>query len=325
MLRFMLWGPLCVLCAAGKAFSRITNQARSRAMSKGAGPLKPLVAACQLTSTPDKEGNWVACSQLVREAAQRGAGIVFLPEAFDYIGRSTEETLSLAEPLEGETVQRYARLASECAVWLSLGGFHERGSDWESTGRIYNCHLLLDPKGAIVAAYRKTHLFDVELEGRVSLQESAFTNPGPEIVPPVSTPAGKVGLAVCYDLRFPEMSLALAQAGAELLTYPSAFTVPTGCAHWEVLLRARAIETQSYVVAAAQTGKHHQRRSSYGHTMVVDPWGSIVAQCGEGPGLCYAEIDLAYLRRVRQEMPVWDHRRTDLYGQVAAAQGLGAP
>uniref|UniRef100_A0A8D2J3T0 Nitrilase 1 n=1 Tax=Varanus komodoensis TaxID=61221 RepID=A0A8D2J3T0_VARKO len=179
--------------------------------------------------------------------------------------------------------------------------------------------------GAIVAAYRKTHLFDVELEGRVSLQESAFTNPGPEIVPPVSTPAGKVGLAVCYDLRFPEMSLALAQAGAELLTYPSAFTVPTGCAHWEVLLRARAIETQSYVVAAAQTGKHHQRRSSYGHTMVVDPWGSIVAQCGEGPGLCYAEIDLAYLRRVRQEMPVWDHRRTDLYGQVAAAQGLGAP
>ncbi|XP_066466381.1 deaminated glutathione amidase isoform X2 [Tiliqua scincoides] len=283
-------------------------------------PLKPLIAVGQVTSTPDKEHNFACCSRLVREATQRGACIIFLPEAFDYVGSSTEETLGLSETLDGDTVQRYSSLARECGVWLSLGGFHERGGDWERTRRIYNTHLLLDSEGSLAGAYRKTHLFNVELKGRVSLQETAYTNPGPAVVPPVSTPAGKVGLAICYDLRFPEMSLALAQAGAEVLTYPSAFTVATGSAHWEVLLRARAIETQCYVVAAAQTGKHHDRRTSYGHTMVVDPWGSVIAQCQEGPGLCFAEVDLAYLRRIRQEMPVFNHRRPDLYGRVAAPQ-----
>ncbi|KAF1410948.1 Deaminated glutathione amidase, partial [Spheniscus mendiculus] len=214
-------------------------------------------------------------------------------------------------------------LPRDCGVWLSLGGFHERGRDWPTTQRIYNCHALLDPAGHLVAAYRKTHLCDVELEGRVTMKESSFTNPGTEIVPPVSTPAGKLGLSICYDLRFPEISLALRRAGAEILTYPSAFTVPTGSAHWEVLLRARAIESQCYVVAAAQTGKNHERRTSYGHALVVDPWGAVVAQCREGPGLCYAEIDLDYLHRIRREIPVHGHRRPDLYGTVAAA-GLAA-
>uniref|UniRef100_A0A6J0UZ00 Deaminated glutathione amidase isoform X1 n=2 Tax=Pogona vitticeps TaxID=103695 RepID=A0A6J0UZ00_9SAUR len=293
---------------------------RVRGMSAGTGPPKPLIAVCQVTSTPDKERNWASCSQLVREAARRGACTVFLPEAFDFVGRNVEETLKLAETVDGDQIQRYASLARECRLWLSLGGFHERGSDWETTGRIYNAHLLLDPQGTLVAAYRKTHLFDVELEGRVSLKESAFTNPGPEIVPPVDTPAGKVGLGICYDLRFPEMSLTLAQEGAELLTYPSAFTVATGTAHWEVLLRARAIETQCYVVAAAQTGQHHERRASYGHAMVVDPWGTVIAQCQEGPGICYAEVDRAYLRRLREEMPVFAHRRPDLYGRVGGQQ-----
>ncbi|NXL88432.1 NIT1 amidase, partial [Alectura lathami] len=170
--------------------------------------------------------------------------------------------------------------------------------------------------GRMVAAYRKTHLCDVELEGRVAMRESSFTNPGTEIVPPVSTPAGKLGLSICYDLRFPEISLALRHAGAEILTYPSAFTFPTGSAHWEALLRARAIECQCYVVAAAQTGRNHESRVSYGHTLVADPWGTVVAQCGESPGLCYAEIDLEYLRRVRREIPVHSHRRPDLYGTV---------
>ncbi|XP_063172855.1 deaminated glutathione amidase isoform X2 [Candoia aspera] len=319
---------LKILCAAVKRFRGTQSQVpghRFSAMSSGAGGPKPLIAVCQVTSTSDREHNWASCSQLVREATRRDACVVFLPEAFDFIGSSTEETLSLAEPLEGDYLQRYISLARECGVWLSLGGFHERGRDWESTQRIYNCHLLLDPKGSVVAAYRKIHLFDVELEGKESLKESAFTNPGSEILPPVPTPAGKVGLAICYDLRFPEMSLALAQAGAEILTYPSAFTVTTGTAHWEVLLRARAVETQCYVVAAAQTGKHHERRTSFGHSMVVDPWGSIIAQCQEGPGLCFAEIDLAYLRRLRQEMPVFSHRQPRLYGHAAARWGLSCP
>ncbi|NWX17453.1 NIT1 amidase, partial [Aegotheles bennettii] len=276
----------------------------------GAAGLKPLVAVAQVTSTPDKERNAAACAGLVREAAARGALLVFLPEGFDFIGRDTAQTLSLAEGLHGDLMGRYAQLARDCGVWLSLGGLHERGQDWETTGRIYNCHALLDPAGHLVAAYRKTHLCDVELEGRVSMRESSFTNPGSELVPPITTPVGKLGLSICYDLRFPEVSLALRRAGAEILTYPSAFTV---------LLRARAIESQCYVVAAAQTGQNHERRTSYGHAMVVDPWGAVVAQCREGPGLCYAEIDLEYLHRVRREIPVLSHRRPDLYGTVGLA------
>ncbi|XP_064032243.1 deaminated glutathione amidase isoform X2 [Pogoniulus pusillus] len=265
---------------------------------EGAPRLRPLVAVCQVTSTPDKEQNFASCARLVQEAAQRGASLIFLPEGFDYIGEDTAQTLSLAEGLDGDIMTRYSQLARQCQVWLSLGGFHERGQDWAATGRIYNCHVLLDPHGRLVAAYRKTHLCDVELQGRVSLRESSFTNPGTQLLPPVDTPAGKLGLSVCYDLRFPEVSLALRRAGAQLLTYPSAFTFPTGSAHWEVLLRARAIETQCYVVAAAQTGQNHGKRTSFGHAMVVDPWGAVVAQCREGPGLCYAEIDLDYLQQL---------------------------
>ncbi|XP_075464060.1 deaminated glutathione amidase isoform X1 [Ascaphus truei] len=295
---------------------RVISGRRIRSMSAMPDVPKPLIAVCQMTSTSDKEKNVSTCSGLIREAASRRACMVFLPEAFDYIGSSTEETLSLSETLEGDTIRHYSSLARECRVWLSLGGFHERGPSWETDRRISNSHLILDHKGRIVSVYRKTHLFDVELKGRVSLKESNFTIPGAELVPPVSTPAGKVGLGVCYDLRFPEFSLALAQEGAELLTYPSAFTVTTGLAHWEVLLRARAIENQCYVVAAAQTGSHNERRASYGHAMVVDPWGLVVAQCQEGTGLCYAEINLPYLNNVRQEMPVQCHRRSDVYGKV---------
>lgn len=149
------------------------------------------------------------------------------------------------------------------------------------------------------------------------MRESSSTLPGPRLEPPVSTPAGKLGLAVCYDMRFPELSLALVQAGAEILTYPSAFGSVTGPAHWEVLLRARAIETQCYVVAAAQCGRHHENRMSYGHSMVVDPWGTVVAQCSEGPGLCLAHINLGYLRQLRQHLPVIQHRRPNLYSNLA--------
>ncbi|KAM8921521.1 deaminated glutathione amidase [Pelodytes ibericus] len=277
---------------------------------------RPLVAVCQMTSTSDKERNFSVCSGLIQEAVSRRACMVFLPEAFDYIGSSTEETLTLAETLEGDIIQRYTSIAKQYGVWLSLGGLHEQGPAWESDRRISNAHVILDDTGHVVSVYRKAHLFDVDLESGVSLKESKFTIPGAELIPPIQTPAGKVGLGICYDLRFPEMSQALSQAGAEILTYPSAFTVTTGMAHWEVLLRARAIENQCYVVAAAQTGSHNPKRSSFGHALVVDPWGTVVAQCQEGTGLCYAEIQLPYLSRVRRNMPVQSHRRTDLYGKI---------
>ncbi|TMS02410.1 Deaminated glutathione amidase [Larimichthys crocea] len=226
-------------------------------------------------------------------------------------GSSREETLSLSESLTGDTISQYTQLARKLEVWLSLGGFHERGHNWESDRRIYNSHIIINDKGDIVSVYRKSHLFDVELpEKGVSLKESAFTIPGPCLVSPVQTPIGKLGLGICYDLRFPELSLALQRHGAEILTYPSAFTVATGAAHWEVLLRARAIETQCFVLAAAQVGQHHEKRSSYGHALAVDPWGEVMGDCGaERPGMVLVEIDLEKVSSTRRNMPVQQHRR----------------
>ncbi|XP_071315144.1 deaminated glutathione amidase [Trachinotus anak] len=270
-----------------------------------------VAAVCQVTATPDKEANFSACKQLVEDATGQGACMVFLPEGFDYIGSSREETLSLSESLTGDTISRYTQLARKLQVWLSLGGFHERGHEWETDRRIYNSHIIINDKGEIVSVYRKSHLFDVELpEKGVSLKESAFTIPGPSLVSPVQTPIGKIGLGICYDLRFPELSLALQRHGAEILTYPSAFTVATGAAHWEVLLRARAIETQCFVVAAAQVGRHHEKRSSYGHALVVDPWGEVLGDCGgDNPGMVLVEINLGKVSSTRRNMPIQQHRR----------------
>ncbi|KAL0970133.1 hypothetical protein UPYG_G00237590 [Umbra pygmaea] len=271
----------------------------------------PVAAVCQVTATPDKDANFASCKRLVQAAKEGGASMVFLPEGFDYIGSSREETLDLSEDLAGDTISRYSQLAKNLGVWLSLGGFHERGHDWEKDRRIYNSHIIINEKGNIVSIYRKSHLFDVELPTRgVSLKESAFTIPGPSLVLPVQTPIGKVGLGVCYDLRFPELSLALVRQGAEILTYPSAFTVATGAAHWEVLLRARAIESQCFVFAAAQVGRHHEKRSSYGHALAVDPWGVVMGDCGgENTSMSLVEVDLEKLRVTRRNMPVRLHRR----------------
>ncbi|KAI2663009.1 Deaminated glutathione amidase [Labeo rohita] len=251
----------------------------------------PVAAVCQMTATPDKEANFSSCRRLVEQAKEGGACMVFLPEGFDYIGSNREETLELSESLDGDVISRYSHLARKLDMWLSLGGFHERGE--------------------MVSVYRKTHLFDVELTSKgVSLKESAFTIPGPRLVPPVQTPIGKVGLGVCYDLRFPELSSALQRHGAEILTYPSAFTVATGTAHWEVLLRVRAIETQCFVLAAAQVGAHHAKRTSYGHALAVDPWGEVIGDCGGSDvGLTLVQIDLQRLQDVRRDMPVQQHRR----------------
>ncbi|XP_034470916.1 deaminated glutathione amidase isoform X1 [Hippoglossus hippoglossus] len=290
-------------CILGSAAWRLQNRMSAAPHS--------VAAVCQVTSTPDKQANFSACKRLVEEAKERGASMVFLPEGFDYIGSSREETLSLSESLTGDTISRYAQLARKLLVWLSLGGFHERGHEWESDRRIYNTHIIMNDKGDIVSVYRKSHLFDVELpEKGVSLKESGFTIPGPSLVSPVQTPIGKVGLGICYDLRFPELSLALRRHGADILTYPSAFTVATGAAHWEVLLRARAIETQCFVLAAAQVGRHHEKRSSHGHALAVDPWGEVLGDCGgESPGMVLVQMNLDKVGSTRRNMPVQQHRR----------------
>ncbi|KAF4533445.1 hypothetical protein B566_EDAN001171 [Ephemera danica] len=298
---------------------------------------KELISVCQMTATNDKKENFKVCKELIELSAKRGAKMVFLPEACDFVGENTEETLALAEETDGSFVKEIQELAEQLNIWISLGGIHEKVCDQ----KIRNAHVIVSgTRGKTAAVYRKLHLFDVQLpEKRVFLQESKYVTAGTEIVDPVDTPVGKVGMGIvsfidmemmckksccvcivfsliplqCYDLRFPELSLALRDRGAEILTYPSAFTVATGPSHWEPLLKGRAIETQCYVVAAAQTGAHNKKRSSYGHAMVIDPWGTVIAQCSEGTGICLAEVDLAYVRRIREEMPIWSHRRTDVY------------
>lgn len=271
----------------------------------------PLIGVCQLSCTADKKQNFQKAKSLVEKAVFRGAKMVFLPEAIDYIGETKSQSVELAESLEGETISGYQDLARKEGIWLSLGGFHQKSDDKQ---RVLNTHVIIDNQGQIRDTYSKTHLFDLDIKDQVRLCESDYTIPGNKVSFPVKTPAGNVGMEICYDLRFPELSLVLAQQGADILTFPSAFTVTTGMAHWEVLLRSRAIETQCYVVAAAQFGKHNSKRVSYGHSMVIDPWGAVIAQCSDGVDVCFAEINLNMIKKIRDEMPIMRHRRPDLYG-----------
>ncbi|XP_071816789.1 deaminated glutathione amidase-like [Apostichopus japonicus] len=274
--------------------------------------LSNLIAVCQLACRSDKDKNREDCKQLVTKAAKSGAKMVFLPEGTDYLADTIEESMKLVEPMDGPTVKYYQELASSLGVWLSIG-IHSKSEDPSENHRLYNRHVIIDSSGKVVEFYDKLHLYDMAVEGMAPIKESSWTIPGEKIVPPVTSPVGNIGLAICYDLRFPELSLSLAKQGADILTYPSAFLQTTGLAHWEALLRARAIENQCYVVAAAQTGQLSSGRVMYGHSMVVDPWGQIIASCHEGQDVCLANIDLDYLKSVRKQMPVWSHRRTDVY------------
>ncbi|XP_022795314.1 nitrilase homolog 1-like [Stylophora pistillata] len=191
-----------------------------------------LVAVCQMNSTSDVERNLGICKDLINKAKSRGAKVVFLPECFDYVGENSEQSLSMAEPLESTRMQSLCELAKELGVWLSLGGYHEKGPPDDK--RLRNSHVIVNDHGSIVAVYRKIHLFDIDVKDGPRLKESDTCIPGDQIVPPVPTPVGNVGLAICYDVRFPELSLILAQQGADILTFPSAFTQITRSAHWEV-------------------------------------------------------------------------------------------
>ena len=266
-----------------------------------------LAAVVQLTSTSDVEANWRNVSALVRKAAARGAALVATPENTNYLGPH-EEKVRLAEPLGGPTCRRFAALAAELRIHLLLGSFNERHET--ETTRCANTSVLFGPDGGMLASYRKIHLFDVAVPPDVVFQESATVVPG--TAPAVAdTPLGRLGLTICYDLRFPELYRELSRRGAELLAVPSAFTLTTGKDHWEPLLRARAIENQCYVLAPAQQGRHDDGglRHSWGHAMIVDPWGHVVALAADGPGIAVAEIDRGRLGDVRRHLPALTHRR----------------
>ncbi len=263
-----------------------------------------IAAAIQMSAGSDKPENLERAARLIRAAAAHGATLIALPETFNWRGKRGSEAAA-AESLEGETTALMARLARELKVHIVAGSITEHVAGQEKT---YNTSVMLSPEGAVMGVYRKIHLFDIDLPGRVTSQESSIRLPGSEVVC-VGSAVGAVGLSVCYDLRFPELYRRLTFAGAKVLIVPACFTFPTGEAHWESLLRARAIENQCYVIAPAQFGPNVHGFSDYGNSMIIDPWGRVLGRASDQEGVVTAPIDLHYLDKVRHELPALTHAK----------------
>ena len=271
-----------------------------------------LAACIQMSSDTDVNANLSRAEGYIRRAASRGAALVITPENTVLLGPQFHK-VELAEPLDGPIATRFSTLAKELQIHLLIGSIAERRINENGQidrQRCYNTSLLFGPSGELIASYRKIHLFDVDVPGGLSIKESDSICPGDRLVV-ADTILGKIGMTICYDLRFPEHYRALVDAGAEMIAVPSAFTLTTGKDHWHTLLRARAIESQTWVFAPGQWGQHDEKgmRQSYGHSMIVDPWGCVVADKGHGEGVCYAEIDLERVHSVRRAIPLASHRR----------------
>ena len=263
-------------------------------------------AVIQMTSTDDVAANLDAARALLAEAASSGAQLAGLPENFAYLRREGSP-IQCAQTLEGEIVGALREIARRHRMWIVGGSFPERIA---GDSRVWNTSVLVSDAGEIAGVYRKIHLFDVDLReaGGARYAESSTIAPGKEIVL-AHTPFGALGLSICYDLRFPELYRDLAARGARWLAIPSAFTPHTGKDHWEVLLRARAIENQAFVLAPAQCGRHNEARSSYGRSLIVDPWGLVLAQAADRPGVALADCQLEDQDRIRTSLPALSHRR----------------
>lgn len=264
-------------------------------------------AVVQLTSTDDLGHNLSRTAQWVERAAQAGAELVALPENFAYLREDESGPHPIAQDLSGEIAQFLRDQAKRHAIVLAGGTLAEAITGDERT---YNTSLVIEADGSVRAVYRKIHLFDVTL-AEAQLRESLSTRPGDEIVV-AATRAGILGLSICYDVRFPELYRELSARGAQILLIPAAFTVPTGRDHWELLVRARAVENQAFVLAAAQYGVHNRRRASYGRSMIVDAWGTVLATVPDGEGVAVADLDFARLEEIRERMPALRHRRLPL-------------
>ncbi len=271
------------------------------------------VAAIQMASTPHPPDNIARAESLIRAAAGRGARLVALPEHFSCYGPPAA-IQQHAQSLDGPLLTMFAAVARELAIYLLLGSFPEKTAAGD---KIYNTSVLLDPRGDLLAAYRKIHLFDVELPGRLTHQESRYVLPGET---PVAVPLPEVGLtlgvAICYDLRFPELFRSLVDRGTQVIVLPSAFARETGRDHWEVLVRARAVENQIYVIAPNQYGEHSPGLVTYGRSLIVDPWGLVLAQAGDGEGTITTELRLEEIDRRRRELPCLSHRRLAVRDQI---------
>ncbi len=263
-------------------------------------------AAIQLHSTDDTDRNLDVAERLIREATGAGAELVVLPEKFNLMGTASQWRQG-AEPLDGPTISWAGNLARDQKIWLVAGSIVEKKDD----GKCANTSVLLGPDGTCKAIYRKIHMFDVEVGG-VPYRESDLEDAGTEIV--VADAAGvSLGMSVCYDLRYPELYRILALKGAKVVCIPSAFTEHTGKDHWETLIRARAIENQTFIVAADQVGPCPPKHASYGHSMIVDPWGDILAQTEDSETFVVADLDLASQVEIRKNLPSLENRRPEAY------------
>lgn len=265
------------------------------------------IAAVQMNSKDNKEKNLLTALQLVDKAANNGADLIVLPEYVDFIGSNVDK-YSLAESIPGPTSMRMAEKAKERAIYLHGGSILEKAGN----GRVFNTSVFINPDGEIIAKYRKIHLYDATFKERYEVTESDITIPGDEIET-ANTIFGKIGLTICYDLRFPELFRLLALRGCKVIVVPAAFPLYTGAHHWEILLRARAIENQCYIVAAAQHGNTPIDIVQYGKSMIIDPWGTVIASSQEKVGFIIQDVDFDYLENIRRSLPSLEHRRPDVY------------
>ena len=264
------------------------------------------IAVLQAQSGIDPAANATRLVEAVEQAKAGGAAMLFTPEMSGMLDRNRERAMSKARVEDEDEVLAAVRAsAAKAGIWVHLGSLALLGDG----GKLVNRGFVIDGAGEVRARYDKIHLFDVDLPTGESWRESAMYAAGSEAVLVAGTPVGRLGLTICYDLRFPAIFERLSEAGADVSAVPAAFTVPTGRAHWSVLLRARAIEAEAYVVAAAQAGLHEDQRTTYGHSLVADPWGEVIVELDDRPRLAFAEIDLARIGEVRARIPVLQHRR----------------
>lgn len=262
------------------------------------------IAAIQMASTNDVKANLDMASQLIEKAAEQGAKLAVLPENFATLGLTSHMSLQLAETFRRGPIQQHmSNVAKKNKIYI-VGGTIPLITDDKK--KYYSSSLVWDPQGDIIGRYDKIHLFDVMIEGKEEYRESDYVLPGEKIII-VDTPIGKIGLAICYDLRFPELFRAFMLKGAQIIVLPSAFTVPTGMAHWEILLRARAIENLCYVVAPGEIGLRADGRPTYGNSMIIGPWGEILTRATLPNEAIMAEVDLTKIKQMRQQFPALNH------------------
>lgn len=263
---------------------------------------KSKIALVQMTSGADVEKNIEISINYIKEAAKNQAALIAFPECFYFMGPQKMQP-EVAETLDGKLVEKFSALAKEHNISILMGSIYEK---IENDDRLHNCSILIDNQGKVISSYRKSHLFDLNLE-EIVIKESDTIKAGKEIAV-IEHEIGKIGLSICYDLRFPQLFQNMTRAGAEIIFIPAAFALQTGKDHWLPLLRARAIENQVYVAAPAQIGRHSSKRISFGSTVLIDPWGTVVSCASEKTGVIYGEIDIEYLNKIRREMPVLQHQ-----------------